>query len=168
MHALHAVLIATCATVLFAAAPAAAHQSANHGVEPVYFEDQTLHIIQPGSASANLNQATFACYPLGPDLAATHRSAAVPTMYVILAPGATQHACADGSLRHDHVLTTAPGNPGYTGAWDLVLALPGPFFVQAEMPITSVTELEAAVTAGKLGLAPSGVTILAPVVEGSS
>ena len=44
MHALHAVLIATCAAILFAVAPAAAHQSASHGVEPVYFENQTLHI----------------------------------------------------------------------------------------------------------------------------
>jgi hypothetical protein len=165
MHALRTILVAVGATTLLAAAPAAAHPPSAHvGVEPVYFDGQTLQIIQASATSSNPNQAFFACYPLGPDLSASNRSAASPTMYVVLAPGATQHSCADGSLTHDHVLSTAPGNAGYTGAWTAILAVPGPFFGAADMPITSVSELDAAVAAGQLVLIDPGVDLLAPVL----
>jgi len=37
---------------------------------------------------------------------------------------ATQYACPDGSLRHDHLLTFVPGVPGYLPIWNPTLVLP--------------------------------------------
>ena len=85
---------------------------------------------------------------------------------MILAPGATQVACPDGTLRHDHVLSAVPGSAGYTGAWTIVLALPGPAFDVADMPYTSVAAVDAAVAAGELVLVETGIRFVAPVVGG--
>jgi hypothetical protein len=92
--------------------------------EPSYHEGKTVILQIPSATSTNPNQAHFACFALGPDLSKASRSASAPTLYVILAPGATQVACPDGTLRHDHVLSAVPGSRGYTGAWTIVLALP--------------------------------------------
>ena len=65
-------------------------------------------------------------------LAVRHASAPTPILYVILNDFATQDHC-DGdptALRHDHVLSTVPGAPGYTASWKLILAVPGPNFTR--------------------------------------
>jgi len=134
--------------------------------EPSYYNGTTVVIQIPSATSANPNQAHFACFALGPDLSGAKRSAAAPTLFVILAPGATQVACPDGTLRHDHVLSAVPGSPGYTGAWTIVLALPGPAFDIANMPYTSVAAVEAGVAADELLLVETGITFIAPVVGG--
>ena len=85
---------------------------------------------------------------------------------MILAPGATQVACPDGTLRHDHVLSAVPGSRGNTGTWTIVLALPGPAFDPANMPYTSVSAVEAGVAAGELVLVDTGIEFVAPVVGG--
>src|SRR5262249_57552782 len=94
--------------------------------EPSYYEGRTVVVQIPSATSANPNQAHFACFALGPDLSRARRSAPAPALYVILAPGATQVACPDGTLRHDHVLSVVPGSAGYTGAWTVRLAVPAP------------------------------------------
>jgi hypothetical protein len=86
---------------------------------------------------------------------------------VILAPGATQVACPDGTLRHDHVLSTVPGSPGYTGAWRIVLATPGAAFDASTMPYTSVDAVLTGVAAGELVLTDTGIDFVAPVAGGS-
>jgi hypothetical protein len=134
--------------------------------EPSYYEGRTVIIQIPSAASANPNQAHFACFALGPDLSTAKRSAPAPALYVILAPGATQVACPDGTLRHDHVLAAVPGSAGYTGAWTIVLALPGPAFDVSNMPYTRVSAVEAGVAAGELVLVDTGITFVAPVVGG--
>jgi hypothetical protein len=134
--------------------------------EPSYYEGKTVVLQIPSATSANPNQAHFACFALGPDLSNASRSASAPTLYVILAPGATQVACPDGTLRHDHVLSAVPGSRGYTGAWTIVLALPGPAFDPANMPYPSVSAVEAGVAAGELVLVGTGITFVAPVVGG--
>ena len=134
--------------------------------EPSYYEGKTVILQIPSATSANPNQAHFACFALGPDLSRPSRSAAAPTLYVILAPGATQVACPDGSLRHDHVLSAVPGSRGYTGAWTIVLALPGPAFDVPNMPYTSESAVEAGVAAGELVLVETGIKFVAPVVGG--
>jgi hypothetical protein len=134
--------------------------------EPSYYEGKTVVIQIPSAASANPNQAHFACFALGPDLSTAKRSAPAPALYVILAPGATQVACPDGTLRHDHVLAAVPGSTGYTGAWTIVLTLPGPAFDVSTMPYTSVAEVNAGVAAGELVLVETGITFVAPVVGG--
>lgn len=139
-------------------------------VEAAWFEGATLHFLQPAVFSSDPNGGTFACFGLGPDLSRTSRAAVTPTLYVILNDFATQDHC-DGdptALRHDHVLTTAPGHPDYTGSWTLVLAVPGPAFDPSDMPFTSVAQVQAGVASGELVLAPTGATMIAPVIGGSN
>lgn len=161
-------LAAAAAAVVTGAVPAAAQPPLGQlAVETAYFEGQTVHFLQPSVTSSNPNQGEFACFRLGPDLSGGNRAAAAPPLYVILAPGATQHSCPDGSLRHDHVLSTAPGHPGYTGAWTLVLVLPTGAFLAADMPFTSVADVQAAAGAGRVALVDTGVRMIAPVVGGA-
>jgi hypothetical protein len=65
------------------------------------------------------------------------------------------------------VLSTAPGRPGYTGSWAIVLAVPGPNFDAGDMPYTSVEDVMAGVAAGELVLVDSGATMIAPVIGGA-
>ncbi len=134
--------------------------------EPSYYEGQTVVLQIPSATSANPNQAHFACFALGPDLSTAGRDAPAPTLYVILAPGATQVACPDGTLQHDHVLSAAPGTSEYTGAWTIVLAVPGPAFDVTKMPYTSVAAVETGVATGELTLVDTGIVFLAPIVGG--
>jgi hypothetical protein len=139
-------------------------------VEDGYYNGQTVQFIQPAVFSAKPNGGTFACFGLGPDLTRTSRSAVTPTLFVILNDFATQDHC-DGdatALRHDHVLSTEPGQADYTGSWKLVLAVPGPSFDPSDMPFTSVAEVQAGVASGELVLVDPGVTMIAPVVGGPS
>jgi hypothetical protein len=138
-------------------------------VEAGFYNGQVVQFLQPAVFSAKPNGATFACFGLGPNLANTSRSAPTPKLYVILNDYATQDHC-DGeatALRHDHVLSTAPGNPGYTGSWSLILTVPGPNFDPADMPYTSVAQVQAGVAAGELVLNDVGVQMIAPVIGGT-
>jgi hypothetical protein len=138
-------------------------------VEAGFYNGQVVQFIQPAVFSSKPNGGTFACFGLGPNLANTSRSASTPTLYVILNDFATQDHC-DGdatAARHDHVLSTAPGHPGYTGSWSLVLAVPGPSFDPADMPYTSVAQVQAGVANGELVLSDVGVQMIAPVIGGA-
>ena len=138
-------------------------------VEGAFYNGQVVQFLQPAVFSADPNGATFACFGLGPNLANTSRSAPTPKLYVILNDFATQDHC-DGNattLRHDHVLSTAPGHPGYTASWSLILAVPGPAFDPADMPYTSVAQVQAGVIAHELILVDVGVQMIAPVIGGA-
>ena len=135
-------------------------------VETAFFNGQVVQFLQPAVFSADPNGGTFACFGLGTNLAESSRSAPTPALYVILNDFATQDHC-DGdatALRHDHVLSTAPGQPGYTGSWSLILAVPGPAFDPADMPYTSVAQVQAGVAADKLVLLDAGAQMIAPVI----
>lgn len=138
-------------------------------VEAGFYNGQVVQFLQPAVFSSDPNGATFACFGLGPNLAKTSRSAPAPILYVILNDFATQDHC-DGNatmLRHDHVLSTAPGHPGYTASWSLMLAVPGPAFEAADMPYTSVAQVLAGVAANELVLVDPGVRMIAPVIGGA-
>lgn len=136
-------------------------------VEDAYYNGQTVQFLQPAVFSSDPNSAIFACFRLGPNLAKTSRSAVAPTLYVILNDFATQDHCdgATTALRHDHVLSTVPGQAGYTASWTLQLAVPGPNFDPSDMPFTSVAQVQAGVAAGQLVIVDPGVTMIAPVVH---
>jgi hypothetical protein len=157
-------LAAGAGLLLAVALPAAVAGAQRPRVETAYFEGETTAFIQPAATSSNPNQGVFACFNLGPDLATNGRAAPSPPLYLILNPYATQDACPDGSLTHDHVLSTAPGHPGYSGSWTLILAVPGPNFAPSDMPFTSVAAVQAGVDSGELLLVTPGVELLAPVV----
>ena len=110
--------------------------STNIELEPSYYNGEVYLLAIPSAKSSNPNQAVFACFNLGPDLT-DQTTGPYGTLYVILAPGATQVACPDGSLRHDHVLSAIPGTPGYSPRWRIILATPGDAFDPAIMPLTS-------------------------------
>jgi hypothetical protein len=133
-------------------------------LEPSYYNGDVYLLAIPSAKSANPNQAVFACFNLGPDLT-DQQTGPYGTLYVILIPGATQVACPDGSLRHDHVLSAVPGVGGYVPFWRIILATPGLEFDSSIMPVTSVTGVEAAVQAGKLELLDTGIVFNAPVID---
>jgi hypothetical protein len=158
-----------------AAVPVLAGRGGALRIEPGWYDGHPVSFLQPSLFSANTNGGVLACFGLGPNLAGIVR----PTqpLYVIFDSTATQDHC-DGQpdvLRHDHILPVAPGDPGYTGAWTLVLlveATPGSIDL-ATNPITSATEVQAGLTSGSLvdvtaALAPGGpVRMIAPVIGGS-
>lgn len=165
----HRISRAAAAGAIAAALVAGTAVAGQPRVEDAYYSGQVVQFLQPAVFSADTNGATFACFGLGPNLADTSRSAPTPTLYVILNDFATQDHC-DGdatALRHDHVFSTVPGKAGYTGSWSLVLAVPGPSFDPADMPFTSVAQVEAGVAAGELVLVDAGVSMIAPVIGGA-
>jgi hypothetical protein len=166
--ATHRILSAALGAALLAAAMTGPAMAGTR-LEPAFYEGQVVQFLQPAVFSSDRNQGTLACFGLGPDLAGTSRAANTPILYVILNDYATQDHC-DGdptAARHDHVLSAAPGDPGYTGSWTLVFAVPGPNFDPASMPYTSVSQVLAGVASGELVLVSSGVEMIAPVVGGA-
>lgn len=157
-----------------AAAPAFAAPGGRLRIEPAWYDGQKVNFVQPAVFSADPNGGTLACFGLGPDLSGITRPFA--PLYVIFDDTATQDHC-DGQptvFRHDHVLSVAPGDPGYTGAWTLVLlieARPGMIDL-ASTPITSEVQVKALLADGSLidvtsTLAPGGpVHMVAPVIAG--
>jgi hypothetical protein len=166
---IHRIARAVAASAIAAALVAGTAVAGQPRVEAAWYNGQTVQFMQPAVFSSDPNGATFACFGLGPNLANTSRSATTPTLYVILNDFATQDHC-DGdasALRHDHVLSTVPGQPGYTGSWSLVLAVPGPAFDASDMPFTSVAQVQAGVASGELVLQDVGVQMIAPVIGGA-
>jgi hypothetical protein len=170
-----AVALVAATAMLFPALSASAASGGQLRIEPGWYNGHGVNFLQPSVFSSDPNGGTFACFGLGPDLAAVTRQTA--PLYVILDDTATQDHC-DGQptvLRHDHVLSVAPGDPGYTGAWTLVFlveATPGSINL-ATAPFTSAAAVQAALANHQLvdvsaGLSPSPVTMVGPVIGGAT
>ena len=157
-----------------ATAPVLAGTGGKLRIEPAWYDGQVVSFLQPTLFSANPNGGVLACFGLGPDLSGIDRPS--QPLYVIFDDTATQDHC-DGQptvLRHDHVLSVAPGDPAYSGAWTLVLlveATPGSIDLAAD-PITSAGQIQSALSDGILVdvtsiLVPGGpVRMVAPVIAG--
>lgn len=143
-------------------ATATAASSTGPLIEPAYYNGDEVGLLVPSGSSNNPSQVVSACFHLGPQ----HTSSeATNTLYALFVPGATQFSCPDGSRLHDHVITAAPGDPGYTGAWTVVRVTPGPNFDVGKMPYTSEAEVLTGVAAGELVLTETGFSFRAPVVS---
>ena len=176
MQIRHRIAIAAVAVLgaTVAAAGAGAGRGGNLRIEPGWYEGHQVTFLQPSLFSASPNGGVLGCFGLGPDLAGIDR----PTspLYVVFDQTATQDHC-DGdptAFRHDHVLSVAPGDPGYTGAWTLVLlveATPGSIDLAAH-PFTTAQQVTAAIAAGTLvdvtsRFSPDAApTMVGPVVGG--
>ena len=176
MHALRRLTLVVVALAVALLPTTAAHAGSGGQlrIETAWYQGSEVTFLQPSVFSANPNGGTLACFGLGPDLTGIHR----PTqpLYVVFDDTATQDHC-DGQpavLRHDHILSVAPGDPGYTGAWTLVLlveATPGSIDL-ASHPFTDAAQVREAIHSGALldvtaALAPNGpVDMIAPVVGG--
>jgi hypothetical protein len=168
---LAAVLTVALAAVVGHAGTAGAASGGTLRIEQAWYAGHTVSFLQPSVFSAKPNGGTFACFGLGPDLSGIDRPTAV--LYVIVDPSATQDHC-DGdptALRHDHILSAAPGDPGYTGAWTLefLVAGPGHTLDLANHPMTDASEVRAAIDGGVLVPLPTGgpVQMVAPVISSS-
>lgn len=157
------VLVAAVFAVLVGNAQAGGPPVANVELEPSYYNGDVYLLAIPSAKSANPNQALFACFNLGPNLT-DQTTGPHGILYVVLAPGATQVACEDGSLRHDHVLSAIPGTAGYVPRWRIVLATTGTAFDPSLMPFTSTAAVEAAVASDQLVLTDTGIIFNAPVI----
>jgi len=164
------VLTFALAAVVGHAGAAGAASGGQLRIEPGWYAGHHVSFLQPSLFSSKPNGGTFACFGLGPDLTGIDRPTAA--LYVIIDPSATQDHC-DGdptTLRHDHVLSVAPGDPGYTGAWTLVflVAAPGHTLDLTNHPITSAAQVQAAMDSGELTQLPTGlVQMVAPVIGAS-
>jgi hypothetical protein len=173
----HRIAIAAVAVLgaVIAAGTAGAGSGGSLRIEPSWYDGHQVAFLQPSLFSAKPNGGVLGCFGLGPDLAGINR----PTrpLYVIFDQTATQDHC-DGdptAFRHDHVLSVAPGDPGYTGAWTLVLlveASPGSIDL-ASHPFTTAAQVTAAIASGTLVdvtslFSPDAPpTMVAPVIGGS-
>jgi hypothetical protein len=174
LRRLAAAVAAALAVTALAAAPALAGKGGGLRIEPAWYDGEAVSFLQPTLFSANRNGGVLACFGLGPDLSGIDRPS--QPLYVIFDDTATQDHC-DGQpteLRHDHVLSVAPGDPAYSGAWTLALlveATPGSIDLAAN-PITSAEQIQSALVDGSLVdvtsvLAPGGpVRMVAPVIAG--
>src|SRR2546421_782586 len=154
-----AVLAIAVAAVVGHAGAAGAASGGQLRIEPGWYAGHHVSFLQPSLFSSKPNGGTFACFGLGPDLTGINRPTAA--LYVIVDPSATQDHC-DGdptTLRHDHVLSVAPGDPGYTGAWTLVflVAAPGHTLDLTNHPLTSAAQVQAAMDSGELAKLPPGL-----------
>lgn len=138
---------------------------------PAYYNDTVVSLMMgPSGNSANPNQVFggINCFGLGPNMGETSRRSDVPIMYTLFVPGATQMSCPDGTLRHDMVLTSVPGEPGYQPAVRIVRCTPGRNWgdpaVGPAFPFTSAAEVQAAIASGKLSCSPPSPIRMAPVV----
>jgi hypothetical protein len=169
MSRVRMVLLAASVLVLasaFATSPAVltATASSDTFVEAAYYQGNEVTILIPSHLSQNPNQFTSGCFSIGP-----MQSWPMPTakLYNMFVPGAIQGgSCPDGTFRHNHVLSTAPGDPNYTGAWHVIRVTPGPNFDVAKMPYTSENEVLLGAAAGELVLADTGASVRASVVRG--
>ena len=170
-----AAVMAAMAALALMAGTANAGSGEHRRIEKAWFNGHEITFLQPSVFSANPNGGVLACFGLGPDMTGITR----PTqpLYVIFDDSATEDHCdgQPGLLRHDHVLPVAPGNPGYTGAWALVLlveATPGSIDL-ATHPFTTAAQVLDGIDTGQLidvtsTLAPGGpVKMIAPVIGGS-
>ena len=168
-------ILATIAVAALMTGTAQAGPGGQLRIEKAWYDGHEVTFLQPTVFSADPNGGVLACFGLGPDISAVNR----PTqpLYVVFDDSATQDHC-DGQpdvLRHDHILPVVPGDPGYTGAWQLTLlveANPGSLDL-TKHPITTAAQVHAALAAGTLvdvtsALAPGGpVKMVAPVIGGS-
>lgn len=176
MHAFRriALVVAVIAAVGLPAATAHAGSGGELRIEKAWYNGHELTFLQPTLFSAKPNGGVLGCFGLGPDLSGINR----PTqpLYVIFDSTATQDHC-DGqpdAFRHDHILPVAPGDPGYSGAWTLVLLMettPGSIDL-ATHPITTAAGVQDALRTGQLvdvtsAFAPNAPpTMIAPVIGG--
>jgi len=150
-------------------APAHAASGGQLRIEPGWYAGHEVSFLQPSVFSAKPNGGTLLCFDLGPNLTGIARPTA--PLYVIIDPTATQDHCDGdaGTLRHDHILSVAPGDAGYTGAWTLVLLTAGAGHTLdlANHPITSADQVQTALANGVLTEIGRPVQMVAPVIGGS-
>jgi len=134
------------------------------GNEFAYYNGQLYALHIPSEASNSAGQFIFDCFHLGPNLN-DNPTGPTATIYAVIAEGASLDSCPDGSQKHDHILSAAPGTPGYSPVWRLKVVTEGPNFDPSIMPVTSEQALMDALAAGQLvNIDFPPIVFMAPVV----
>jgi hypothetical protein len=131
--------------------------------ELAYADGKVFRWIFPSGSSNNQNELIIACFRAGPDMT-EHANAPRGRLYAVFLPGVTQHACPDGSVLHDHILSAVPGDASYSTEWELWDVVPGPNFSPAIVPITSEASLLAAEQSGMVELIDDALVVHAAVI----
>jgi hypothetical protein len=118
--------------------------------EPAAYNGRICKLQFPGATSPNTD--IYAIWNLG-----NHGILDVPfdtdrpDLYAIL-PGTMHTDPAHPQLNHDHIVSAAPGVPGYDGTWDVWVVEPGPNFDAATyVAPRSVESMVALIQQGVLG-----------------
>ena len=135
------------------------------GENGAYFNGRLYKWTFPSSKGSDQRELVFGCFRVGVDM--IDRAQPRARLYALFLPGATMHACPDGSDKHDHILSAVPGSPGYATQFGLLEVWPGPNFDPSIVPIKSEADLFAAEQAGQVVIIDDEVALHA-VVGGPS
>lgn len=111
------------ASTVFAAAP-----NSNAGgtlSEPAAYNDRICQLQFLGTPSQTAE--TFVIWNLGHSILDVPFNTDRPDLYAIF-PGTMHTNPQHPELDHDHIVSAAPGVPGYDGTWDLWVVVAGPQF----------------------------------------
>lgn len=144
----------------------------SHGTstEPAAYNGTICNLVFPGTPSQT--SETFAIWNFGHAILDVPFDTPRPDLYGIV-PGTMHQEPGHPTFDHDHVVSHAPGDPGYDGTWDVWLVVPGqnfnPATYQAPRSVDAMfTLIRSGVLAGPLGMAAAGsgrdLVIHAPLV----
>lgn len=145
--------------------------AANDGATtwPAYYEDEVYSILMgPGDNSASQQQIRNWCWGLGPDIAKAAKPKGLPAFYAIFYPDANQMGCPGPEysfLSHDMILSTVPGEPGYSPHVQVSMCNPVEGF-EIEAPYTNAGDVEVAIGLEQLECSSWPGALFAPVVGG--
>ena len=142
------------------AAPLRAAVAAAHGTlaEPAAYGGRICELRFPGSSSRTAE--FYAIWNVGHGILDEPFDTDRPDLFALL-PGTMHADPAHPELDHDHIVSHAPGVPGYNGTWDVWLVVPGPNFdpatYVAPLSVESMWQLiDAGVLAGPLSFSQAG------------
>lgn len=187
LHVLSGTLIFTAALVVSAcadvgrspAAPTAmlgttSNSSAPEGTgtitEQAAYNGTICNLVFPGTPSQT--SETFAIWNLGHAILDVSFDTPRPDLYGIL-PGTMHQEPGYPNFDHDHIVSHAPGDPGYNATWDVWAVAPGQNFNPATyQPPRSIAAMFTLISSGVLaqpvGMAAAGfgrdLVIRAPLV----
>ncbi len=126
--------------------------------EPAAYDGRICELRFPGTPSQTSEM--YAIWNLGHGILDVPFNTARPDLYAVL-PGTMHTDPNHPELNHDHIVSHAPGVPGYDGTWDVWLVVPGPNFdpatYTAPRSVASMMDLIArGVLAGPLSFSQAG------------
>jgi hypothetical protein len=144
----------------------------SHGTitEPTAYNGTICSLVFPGTPSQT--SETFAIWNFGHAILDVPFDTSRPDLYGIL-PGTMHHEPGHPTFDHDHIVSHAPGDPGYNGTWDVWVVVPGqnfdPATYQAPRSVDAMfTLIGSGVLAGPVGMAAAGfgkdLVVHAPLV----
>ena len=151
---------------------AAVENSAAGGTltEPSAYNDRICELRFPGTPSQT--SEFFVIWNLGHGILDVPFNTARPDLYAVL-PGTMHRDPQHPELDHDHIVSAAPGVPGYDATWDVWVVVPGPRFDAATYHAPRSTAamfalIQSGVLAGPLSFSQAGfgrdLVLRAPLV----